>query len=106
MSIKEKTATTLTGANKVIISAQLGFPYLEEPLAGMGAAGESHGQSCAWGLHCLNVVSYGTSSAAQTGSTLQEYEQDIRLVYVLQMIKTESFKLLAFFLQKMLQMNI
>lgn len=106
MNIKEKIATTLTRANKVIISAQLGFLYLEEPSAGMGAAGESHGQSCAWGLHCLNVVSYGTSSAAQTGSTLQEDERDVRLVYVLRLIKTESFKLVAFSLKKMLQMNI
>lgn len=43
---------------------------LEVPSAGMGAAGESQGQCCAWDLHCLNPVSYGMSSANQAGSAM------------------------------------
>lgn len=72
------------------IRAQLGFHYLEVPLAGMGAAGESHGQACAWGLHWLNPVSYGMSSVTQTSSELQEDDNKMRFIYeALQNVKTE-----------------
>lgn len=47
----------------------------------MGAAGDSQGQCCAWGLHCLNSVSYGMSSVTQTGSALQEDENKSSAIY-------------------------
>lgn len=39
------------------VRGQFGCHYREVPLTGMGAAVESHGQSCLWGLQCLNKVS-------------------------------------------------
>lgn len=63
------------------ISGESGDHYLEVPLAGMGAAGDSHGQSCEWGLHCFKPVSYGSSSVTQTGSALQEFENNITVIY-------------------------
>lgn len=64
-------------------SQQWEFYYLEVPLAGMGAAGESQGQCCTWGLHCLSPVSYGISSASHSGSALKDSESRVRVTKVL-----------------------
>lgn len=75
---------------KVSISNSLGgFHHLEVPLAGMGAAGESQGQSSAWGLHCLNPESYGTSSVTHTGSVLQGGDMNSDLLRKSQQLKLQ-----------------